>query len=48
MSYLVSVSVQPMLGNALVAFSIGALRWRMRVEAYLLLMVDAHPPFSLE
>ena len=32
----------------LVAFSIGALRWRLRVEAYLLLMVDAYPPFSLE
>lgn len=32
----------------LVEFSIGALRWRLRVEAYLLLMVDAYPPFSLK
>ena len=30
------------------AFSVGALRWRLRVEAYMLLMVDAYPPFSLE
>jgi len=28
-------------------FGIGALRWRLRVEAYILLMVDAYPPFSL-
>jgi hypothetical protein len=34
--------------NALSAFSAGALRWRMRVESYLLLMVDEYPPFSLE
>jgi len=26
---------------------VGALRWRIRVEAYLLLMVDEYPPFSL-
>lgn len=28
-------------------FGVGALRWRLRVEAYLLLMVDDYPPFSL-
>jgi hypothetical protein len=28
-------------------FSVGVLRWRLRVEAYLLLMVDEYPPFSL-
>jgi hypothetical protein len=28
-------------------FGVGALRWRLRVEAYLLLMVDEYPPFSL-
>lgn len=28
-------------------FGVGVLRWRLRVEAYLLLMVDEYPPFSL-
>ena len=28
-------------------FAVGALRWRLRVEAYVLLMVDDYPPFSL-
>lgn len=28
-------------------FGVGALRWRLRVEGYLLLMVDEYPPFSL-
>ena len=28
-------------------FGVGAMRWRLRVEAYLLLMVDEYPPFSL-
>jgi hypothetical protein len=28
-------------------FAVGALRWRLRVEAYMLLMVDEYPPFSL-
>ena len=32
----------------LVNFSIGMLRWVTRVQAYLLLMVDEYPPFSLE
>jgi len=28
-------------------FSVGALRWNIRVEAYLLLLYDQYPPFSL-
>jgi hypothetical protein len=34
--------------KALYEFGVGALRWRLRVEAYLLLLVDDYPPFSLE
>lgn len=30
------------------AFAIGAMRWMLRVEAYMLLLVDEYPPFSLE
>ena len=33
--------------QGLYEFAVGALRWRLRVEAYLLLMVDEYPPFSL-
>jgi hypothetical protein len=33
--------------QGLYAFGVGALQWRLRVEAYLLLMVDEYPPFSL-
>ena len=33
--------------QSLYPFGVGALRWRLRVEAYLLLMVDEYPPFSL-
>ncbi len=33
--------------RSLYDFSIGALRWRMRFDAYLLLLVDDYPPFSL-
>src|SRR5688572_6924200 len=29
-------------------FAIGAMRWLLRVEAYMLLLVDEYPPFSLE
>lgn len=29
-------------------FGVGVLRWRLRVDAYLLLLVDDYPPFSLE
>jgi hypothetical protein len=28
-------------------FGTGALRWLLRVEAYMLLLVDDYPPFSL-
>jgi hypothetical protein len=31
----------------LYSFGVGTLRWRVRLEAYLLLMVDEYPPFSL-
>lgn len=34
--------------EGLYAFGVGVLRWRLRVEAYMLLMVDAYPPFSLK
>jgi hypothetical protein len=33
--------------QSLYGFGVGALRWRLRVEAYMLLMVDDYPPFSL-
>ena len=29
-------------------FGMGVFRWQMRVEAYMLLLVDQYPPFSLE
>jgi hypothetical protein len=29
-------------------FGVGALRWNLRVESYLLLLHDAYPPFSLD
>lgn len=34
--------------RALYDFGVGVLRWNTRVEAYLLLLHDAYPPFSLE
>jgi Domain of unknown function (DUF4389) len=33
--------------QGLYEFGVGALQWRLRVEAYMLLMVDEYPPFSL-
>jgi hypothetical protein len=33
--------------QGLYEFGVGALRWRLRVETYILLMVDEYPPFSL-
>jgi hypothetical protein len=33
--------------EGLYEFGVGALRWRLRVESYMLLMVDEYPPFSL-
>jgi Domain of unknown function (DUF4389) len=32
---------------AFYGFGVGALRWLIRVEAYMLLLVDEYPPFSL-
>ncbi len=29
-------------------FGLGAMRWSLRVEAYLLLLRDEYPPFSLQ
>ena len=34
--------------RALYDFSLGALRWTTRVEAYLLLLTDDYPPFTLD
>jgi hypothetical protein len=34
--------------RGLYAFGVGVLRWNTRVEAYLLLLHDEYPPFSLE
>ncbi len=34
--------------EGVVGLSIGALRWAMRVETYVLLLVDEYPPFSFE
>jgi hypothetical protein len=34
--------------NGLYNFGVGVLRWFIRVEAYLLLLVDEYPPFSFE
>ena len=34
--------------QGLYEFGVGVLRWRLRLEAYLLLMVDEYPPFSFD
>ena len=34
--------------EGLYTFGVGCLRWMVRVEAYLLLLVDDYPPFSLD
>jgi hypothetical protein len=34
--------------EGLYAFGVGVLRWRLRLEAYMLLLVDDYPPFSLD
>jgi len=34
--------------EGLYGFAVGVLRWNTRVEAYLLLLHDEYPPFSLE
>jgi hypothetical protein len=33
---------------ALYSFGIGVLRWAVRLEAYMLLLVDEFPPFTLD
>src|SRR5262249_26255694 len=33
--------------HGLYEFGVGALRWLLRVQAYMLLLVDEYPPFSL-
>jgi hypothetical protein len=33
---------------ALYPFGVGVMRWMLRVEAYLLLLVDEYPPFELD
>jgi hypothetical protein len=33
--------------GGLYEFGVGTLRWILRVEAYVLLLVDDYPPFSL-
>jgi Domain of unknown function (DUF4389) len=43
-----SILVTGAYPKALYDFSVGVLRWRLRVDAYLLLLVDDYPPFSLE
>jgi hypothetical protein len=34
--------------DALYTFAVGVIRWTVRIEAYLLLLVDEFPPFTLE
>ena len=34
--------------RGLYSFSVGAFRWTTRVEAYMLLLHDEYPPFSLD
>lgn len=43
-----SILVTGRYPSALYQFAVGALRWNIRVEAYLLLLTDQYPPFSLE
>lgn len=33
---------------SLYAFGVGVIRWMLRVEAYMLLLVDDYPPFAIE
>jgi hypothetical protein len=34
--------------SGLYRFAVGVMQWTLRVEAYLLLLVDNYPPFHLE
>jgi hypothetical protein len=44
----VAILITAQYPRGLYNFGVGALRWLLRVEAYLLLMVDEYPPFSLD
>jgi len=44
----VSIVVTGNMPASLYRFGVGVLRWSTRVEAYLLLLHDEYPPFSLE
>jgi hypothetical protein len=43
----VAILITARYPHGLYEFGVGALRWLLRVEAYLLLMVDEYPPFTL-
>ena len=34
--------------SSLAPFGLGVMRWMLRVEAFLLLLVDEYPPFALD
>jgi hypothetical protein len=44
----VSILITGSYPSALYQFAVGVLRWSTRVEAYVLLLRDEYPPFSLE
>jgi hypothetical protein len=44
----VAILITARYPQGLYNFGVGALRWLLRVEAYLLLMVDEYPPFALD
>ncbi len=44
----VTILVTGRYPSRLYGFGVGALRWRLRVDAYMLLLVDDYPPFSLK
>jgi len=43
----VSILVTGQFPESLYQFGVGALRWNLRVEAYVLLVTDDYPPFAL-
>ena len=43
----VAILITARYPHGLYDFGVGALRWLLRVEAYLLLMIDEYPPFTL-
>jgi hypothetical protein len=44
----VAILITTRYPRGLYNFGVGALRWLLRVEAYVLLMVDEYPPFALD